>query len=103
MDRMVNNIQLTWKLSWMLRTYRTCNLMVGFSKYEIYNRLLGDVTLLRVIPSVTWTQLYIYIYGERKIYVIFVITLLELHPFFNHLFLLNSMVKKTLCHVNVIE
>ena len=37
----------------MLRTYRTCNLMVGFSKYEIYNRLLGDVTLLRVIPSVT--------------------------------------------------
>ena len=67
MDRMVNNIQLTWKLSWMLRTYRTCNSMVGFSKYEIYNRVVGDVTLLRVIPSVTWTQLYIYIWREKDL------------------------------------
>ena len=73
MDRMVNNIQLTWKLSWMLRTYRTCNLMVGFSKYEIYNRLLGDVTLLRVIPSVTWTQLYIYIYMERERFMLYLL------------------------------
>ena len=52
---MVNNIQLTWKLSWMLKTYRTCNSAVGFSKNEIYNRLLGDVTLLGVILGVTWT------------------------------------------------
>ena len=28
-------------------------LMVGFSKYEFYNKLLVSVTLLRVKPSVT--------------------------------------------------
>ena len=32
MDRMVNYIQLAWKLACMLRTYRTCNSTVGFSK-----------------------------------------------------------------------
>ena len=48
MDRMVNNIQLTWKLVWMLRTYRTCNLRLRFSKYEFYNKLLSGVTLLRL-------------------------------------------------------
>ena len=56
---MVNNIQLTW----MLRIYRTCNSTVRFSKYEFYSKLLGSITLLRVTPSVTWTQsMYIYIY-----------------------------------------
>ena len=59
---MVNNIQLIWKLAWLIRTYRTYNLTVRFSKYEFYNKLLGgvtllgDVTLLRVTPGVTWTQ-----------------------------------------------
>ena len=53
MNWMVNNIQLTWKLAWMLRTYWTCNSAVGFSKYEFYNKLLGDVTFLKVKPSVT--------------------------------------------------
>ena len=56
MDQMVNNIQLTWKLAWMLRTYKICDSMVGFSKYEFYNKLLGDVILLRVTLCVTWTQ-----------------------------------------------
>ena len=59
---MVNNIQLTWKLAWMWRTHRTCNSTVRFSKYKFYNKLLGDLILLRVIQSVTWTQSYIYIY-----------------------------------------
>ena len=59
MDRMINNIQLTWKLLWMLRTYITWNSMVGLWKYEFYNNLLGGVTLLRVIPSIIWTQPYI--------------------------------------------
>ena len=54
MDWMVNNIQLTW----MLRTYRTCNSTVRFSKYEFYNKLLGGVTLLRVTPYITWTKPY---------------------------------------------
>ena len=45
----------------MLRTYRTCNSTVGFSKYKFYNKLLGGVILLRVTPGVTWTQPYIYI------------------------------------------
>ena len=36
--------------------------MVGFSKYKFYNKLLGDVTLLKVTQGVTWIQLiYIYI------------------------------------------
>ena len=53
----------------MLRTYRTCNSTVRFSKYEFYNKLLGGVTLLRVTPSVTWTQplyIYIYIYKSKE-------------------------------------
>ena len=37
----------------MLKTYKTYNLTTGFSKYEFYNKLLGDVTLLRVILGVT--------------------------------------------------
>ena len=37
----------------MLKTYRTCNLTVKFSKYEFNNKLLGDVALLRVILGVT--------------------------------------------------
>ena len=37
----------------MVRTYRTYNPTVGFSKYKFYNKLLGDVTLLRVSPGVT--------------------------------------------------
>ena len=47
------------KLACKLRPYRTYNPMVGFSKYEFNNKLLSDVTLLRVIPNIniTWTQL----------------------------------------------
>ena len=52
----------------MLSTYKTCNSTVRFSKYEFYNKLLGGVTLLRVIPGVTWTQPYIYIYIYIYIY-----------------------------------
>ena len=51
LDQIVNNIQLTWKLVWLLRTYRTCNSTVRFSKYKFYNKLLDGVTLLRVILS----------------------------------------------------
>ena len=36
------------KLACMLRTYRTCNLTVGFSKYEFNNKLLGGVTFLKL-------------------------------------------------------
>ena len=54
----------------MLRTYRTCNSMVGFSKYELNNKLLGGVILFKVILNVTWTQPnpYIYIYIYMYIY-----------------------------------
>ena len=51
----------------MLRTYRTCNSTVRFSKYELNNKLLGDVTLLIITPGVTWTQPFIYIYKGRKV------------------------------------
>ena len=68
MDWIVNNIQLIWKLAWILRTYRTCNSMVEFSKYEFNNKLLDGVILLRVTSGVTWTQPHIYIYkGEITI------------------------------------
>ena len=43
------------QLTWMLRT---CNSTIRFSKYEFYNKLLGDdygVTLLKVTPCATWT------------------------------------------------
>ena len=43
MDQMVNNIQSTWKLALMLKTYKTCNSTVRFSKYEFYNKYLGGV------------------------------------------------------------
>ena len=53
---MVNNIQLTWKLARLLKTYKTCNSTVRFSEYDFYNKSLDGVILLRVIPGVTWTQ-----------------------------------------------
>ena len=62
MDWMVNYIWLTWNLACMLRTYKTYNSIVGFSKYEFNNKLFSGVTLLRVIPGVTWTQPFIYVY-----------------------------------------
>ena len=71
MDRMVNYIRLAWKLVCILRTYRTYNSTVGFSKYEFNNKLLGGVTLLRVILGVTWAQptyIYIYILWESTIF-----------------------------------
>ena len=60
MNRMVNNIQLTWKLARMLRAYRTCNPTLEFSKYEFYNNLLGGVTLNNV-KLYTHTHTHIYI------------------------------------------
>ena len=53
MDRMVNCVQLVWKLACMLKTYKTCNSTVGFSKYKFYNKLLGGVILLKITPNVT--------------------------------------------------
>ena len=37
----------------MLKTYKTYNSIVGFSKYEFNNKLLNSVTLLRVTLGVT--------------------------------------------------
>ena len=71
MDQMVNNIQLTWKLARMLQTYKTCNSMIEFLKYEFYNKLLEGVILLRVTSGITWTQLiYIYIYIGQDLSII---------------------------------
>ena len=60
-DQMVNYTRLAWKLTCMLRTYRTYNLTVW-----IYKKLLSGVTLFRVTLYVTWIQL-IYIYINRNI------------------------------------
>ena len=51
-DQMINNIQLAYKL----KTYKTCNPMVRFSKYEFNNKLFSGVILLQVILGVTLTQ-----------------------------------------------
>ena len=48
MNRMVNRIQLAWKLACMLRTYKTCNPMGEFSKYEFNNKIIDSITLLKV-------------------------------------------------------
>ena len=52
-DQMVNYIRLARKLTYMLRSYRTFNPMVGFSKYEFNNKLLGDVIFFGITTSVT--------------------------------------------------
>ena len=56
---MVNCIQLAWKLSCMLRPYKTSNPMIGFSKYEFNNKLLGCVTFSKITSGATWTLPYI--------------------------------------------
>ena len=41
--------------------------MVNLSKFVSNLKILSCITLLRVTPSVTWTQpIYIYIYRERE-------------------------------------
>ena len=50
---------MTWILACMLKTYRTCNLTVGFSKYEFNNKFLGGGTFFKVTSGVTQTQPYI--------------------------------------------
>ena len=37
----------------MLKTYKTCNSIMGFSKYEFFNKLLGGKTLFRVTQNIT--------------------------------------------------
>ena len=44
---------MAWNLACMLKTYKTCNLTVGFSKNEFNNKLLSSVTLLTVTLGVT--------------------------------------------------
>ena len=41
------------KIDINVKTYRTCNSKVEFSKYEFYNKLLDDVTLFRFTLGVT--------------------------------------------------
>ena len=43
----------------MLRTYRACNPIDGFPKYEFNNKLLGCVIFFRITLSVAWAKLYI--------------------------------------------
>ena len=58
-NQIVNYIRLAWKLTCMLRTYRICNLTVGFSKYEFNNKLLRGETFSKFTWGVTWTKPYI--------------------------------------------
>ena len=42
------------KIDIHVRPYRTCNLMVEFSKYELSNKLLGGVIFFKITWGVTW-------------------------------------------------
>ena len=68
MDRMINYIRLVLEFTCMLRTYRTYNSTVKFSKYEFNNKLLDYVTLFRVcyIRCNLNSTPYIYIERERE-------------------------------------
>ena len=47
----------------MLRIYKTYNLSMRFSKYKFYNKLLRDITLLKVIVGGTLSQFkFIYLF-----------------------------------------
>ena len=41
----------------MVRTYKTCNLTMKFSKYGFNNKLLDDVILFWITLDVTWTYI----------------------------------------------
>ena len=41
----------------MLKTYRIYNPTVRFSKYKFNNKFMVSITLLKVVPSVTWIHL----------------------------------------------
>ena len=56
---MVNYTRFVWKLACTLRTYRKCSPMVGHSKYDFNNKLLGGVTFFKIVSGITWTQPYI--------------------------------------------
>ena len=72
--------------------------MVGFSKYEFNNKLLGDVILLRVTLGVTWTRPYIYICVCVCMYEMSLSHIwcnsCKVTYFLHHIFLRNLMVKK---------
>ena len=49
---MVNYFWLTLKVACMFRPCRTCDPMVGVSKYEFNQKLLGGVTFYRIMSDV---------------------------------------------------
>ena len=49
---MLNYTRFAWILAHILRTCRKWNLMVGLSKYEFNNKLLGDVSFFRITSGV---------------------------------------------------
>ena len=58
---------MAWILVCILRTYRPYNPTVKFLKYELNNKLLNGVILLRVTPSVTWIQPYTHTHTHTHI------------------------------------
>ena len=57
--------------------------MLGFSKDELCNKLLGGITLLRVIPGVTWTQpiyMCVLFFGFNYIYIYIYMSWIQVTP-----------------------
>ena len=46
-------MKIDMKISMNVKTYRTCNSTLGFSKYKFYNNLLGSAILLKVTLCIT--------------------------------------------------
>ena len=61
------------RLACMLKTYRKCDLTVGFSKYEFNNKLLIGVTFFRVTSSVTYNHLFL-IFNKIERVIIYIYT-----------------------------
>ena len=58
---------MAWKFACILRTYKTCKSIVGFSKYEFNNKLLGIAHCLKLSQvELEHNYIYIYIYRERE-------------------------------------
>ena len=58
MDRIVKNIQLTWKFVCM-----SCDPIMKFSKYKFNKKLLSCLILLRDLELYIYIYIYIYIVG----------------------------------------
>jgi len=54
---------ISMNLACKLRTYRTCDSRIGFSKYKFNKKLLSDAKLFKVTPDVTLSNVTPFLLG----------------------------------------